>query len=88
MGLSREVLWRLHGCLAKKPSALRAMRRWNTRHACAPSAISARETYFPARTLVYSVRNSWRRGVSRAWNAALFRFLKGTFALAHKHSSA
>jgi len=32
---------------------------------------------FPARTLVYSVRNSWRRGVSRARNAALFRFAKG-----------
>ena len=32
---------------------------------------------FPARTLVYSVRNSWRRGVSRLWNATLFRFLKG-----------
>jgi uncharacterized protein len=32
---------------------------------------------FPARTLVYSIRNSWRRGVSRARNAALFRFAKG-----------
>jgi hypothetical protein len=32
---------------------------------------------FPARTLVYSVRNSWRRGVSRVWNAALFRLLNG-----------
>ena len=32
---------------------------------------------FLARTLVYSVGNNWRRGVSRAWNATLFRFLKG-----------
>jgi len=31
---------------------------------------------FPARTLVYSVRNNWRRGVSRARNATLFRLLK------------
>src|SRR5438445_8687140 len=31
---------------------------------------------FPARTLVYSVRNSWRRELSRSWNAALFRLLK------------
>ena len=31
---------------------------------------------FPARTLVYSARNSWRRELSRSWNAALFRFLK------------
>jgi hypothetical protein len=36
---------------------------------------------FPARTLVYTVRNSLRRGVSRAWNATLFRFLKGTSLL-------
>jgi len=36
---------------------------------------------FPARTLVYTVGNSWRRGVSRAWNATLFRFLKGTSLL-------
>lgn len=36
---------------------------------------------FPARTLVYSVRNSWRRCVSRAWNAAFFRFLKGNSLL-------
>jgi predicted deacetylase len=36
---------------------------------------------FPARTVVYSVRNSWRRGVSRARNATLFRFLKGTSLL-------
>src|SRR6267378_3833358 len=32
---------------------------------------------FPARTLVYSVENNWRRAVSRTWNAAMFRFLKG-----------
>src|SRR5215470_2316556 len=31
---------------------------------------------FPARTLVYSVHNSWRRVLSRSWNAALFRLLK------------
>src|SRR5437763_3291442 len=31
---------------------------------------------FPARTLVYSVHNSWRCSISRGWNAALFRFLK------------
>jgi uncharacterized protein len=31
---------------------------------------------FPARTLVYSVHSSWRRALSRGWNAALFRLLK------------
>jgi predicted deacetylase len=31
---------------------------------------------FPARTLVYSVHNTWRRALSRGWNAALFRLLK------------
>src|SRR6184192_4441422 len=31
---------------------------------------------FPARTLVYSVHNGWRRGLSRSWNAALFHLLK------------
>ena len=31
---------------------------------------------FPARSLVYSVRNGWRRGVSLAWNAGLSRALK------------
>jgi uncharacterized protein len=31
---------------------------------------------FPARTLVYSVHNGWRRVLSRSWNAALFRLLK------------
>jgi uncharacterized protein len=31
---------------------------------------------FPARTLVYSVHSSWRRALSRSWNAALFRLLK------------
>lgn len=31
---------------------------------------------FPARTLVYSVKNNWRRAVSHTWNAAMFRFLK------------
>ena len=34
------------------------------------------ESTFAARTLVYSVRNNWRRSLSRAWNAALFRLLK------------
>jgi predicted deacetylase len=31
---------------------------------------------FPARTLVYSVQSSWRRTLSRNWNAALFCFMK------------
>jgi predicted deacetylase len=31
---------------------------------------------FAANTVVYSVRNSWRRTLSRAWNATLVRFLK------------
>ena len=31
---------------------------------------------FPARSLVYSVRNSWRRAVSLVWNAALNRALE------------
>ena len=31
---------------------------------------------FPARALVYSARNQWRRGLSRTWNAAMFRLLK------------
>jgi predicted deacetylase len=31
---------------------------------------------FPARSLVYSVRNSWRRRTSLIWNAALRRVLK------------
>src|SRR5215472_2047051 len=31
---------------------------------------------FPARTLVYSAHNAWRRTLSRSWNAALFRLLK------------
>jgi uncharacterized protein len=34
------------------------------------------ESVFPARTLVYSVHNKWRRALSRSWNAALFRLLK------------
>ena len=37
--------------------------------------LRARET-FPARSLVYSVRNGWRRATSLAWNAALSRMLK------------
>src|SRR5438067_4003331 len=36
---------------------------------------------FPARTLVYSVRNSWRRGVSSVRNAVLFRFAKSNLLL-------
>src|SRR5260370_30961432 len=31
---------------------------------------------FSARSLVYSVRNNWRRAASLAWNAALRRVLK------------
>lgn len=31
---------------------------------------------FPARSLVYSVRSSWRRALSPAWNAVMFRILK------------
>ena len=31
---------------------------------------------FAARSIVYSVRASWRRAASRAWNAALFRLLQ------------
>jgi predicted deacetylase len=31
---------------------------------------------FPARTLVYSVHNNWRRALSRSWNNALFRLLE------------
>jgi predicted deacetylase len=34
------------------------------------------ESTFPARTLVYSVQSSWRRALSRGWNAALFRLMK------------
>jgi uncharacterized protein len=34
------------------------------------------ECTFPARTLVYSVHNTWRRTLSRSWNAALFRLMK------------
>jgi predicted deacetylase len=34
------------------------------------------ESTFPARTLVYSVHNNWRRALSRSWNAALFRLLR------------
>jgi hypothetical protein len=33
---------------------------------------------FPARSLVYSVRNGWRRATSLAWNAALSRALKSS----------
>ncbi len=36
---------------------------------------------FRARTLVYSVRNGWRRGVSRLWNTTLFRLLNGSSLL-------
>lgn len=32
-------------------------------------------TVFPARTVVYSVWSNWRRDVSRAWNAILFRLI-------------
>src|SRR5207249_8067839 len=33
---------------------------------------------FPARSIVYSVRASWRRALSRAWNATLFRLLQSS----------
>src|SRR6266705_1861857 len=33
---------------------------------------------FPARSIVYSVRSTWRRAVSRGWNATLFRLLKSS----------
>ena len=36
---------------------------------------------FPARTLVYSVGNNWRRGISRTCNAMLFRILRGSSLL-------
>jgi len=36
---------------------------------------------FPAKSIVYSVRSSWRRVVSRAWNAALFQFLENNVLL-------
>src|SRR3981081_2092466 len=32
--------------------------------------------HFAARSVVYGVRNKWRRSTSLAWNAALARFLK------------
>jgi predicted deacetylase len=32
---------------------------------------------FAARSIVYSVRRSWRRGISRICNATLFRYLEG-----------
>jgi predicted deacetylase len=31
---------------------------------------------FPARSMVYSTRNNWRRTVSRGWNSALFPFVR------------
>jgi predicted deacetylase len=34
------------------------------------------ESSFPARTLVYSVHNKWRRALSRSWNAALFGLMR------------
>jgi hypothetical protein len=33
------------------------------------------ECTFPARTLVYSSHNGWRRALSHGWNAALFRLM-------------
>src|SRR5438046_663468 len=32
---------------------------------------------FPVRSIGYSVRSRWRRAISRAWNATLFRLLTG-----------
>jgi predicted deacetylase len=34
------------------------------------------QSIFPARTLVYSVHKTWRRALSRSWNAALFRLMR------------
>ncbi len=34
------------------------------------------ESVFPARTLVYSVHNTWRRALSRSWNATLFHLMR------------
>jgi predicted deacetylase len=34
------------------------------------------ETNFPARSVVYSVENGWRRAVSLAWNGVLFQLMK------------
>ena len=34
------------------------------------------QSIFQARTLVYSVHNTWRRALSRNWNAALFRLMR------------
>jgi predicted deacetylase len=36
---------------------------------------------FTARSIVYSVRARWRRAVSRAWNATLFRLLQSSALL-------
>jgi uncharacterized protein len=36
---------------------------------------------FAARSIVYSVRATWRRAVSRAWNATLFRLLQSSSLL-------
>jgi hypothetical protein len=36
---------------------------------------------FPARSIVYRVRNSWSRAVSRSWNTVLFRLLKNNSLL-------
>jgi predicted deacetylase len=36
---------------------------------------------FPARTLVYSVHNTWRRELSRTWNSTLFRLFKSKLLL-------
>src|SRR5438093_11124537 len=33
---------------------------------------------FPVTSIVYSARGSWRRAISRAWNAALFRLVKSS----------
>ena len=39
------------------------------------------EEFIPARSLVYSCRNRWRRVVSLGWNAALARRLRGSALL-------
>ncbi len=43
---------------------------------------------FPARAVVYSVHNSWRRALSRSWNDVPIPFAQTQTALAHQHSSA
>jgi len=73
-------------CLAKKPRRAARDHRWNTRHAWRTVCDLRSGNVFPARTLVYTVQNSWRRGVTRM-ERNLFPIPKGHFAVARKHSS-